>query len=105
MTADGSGIIDTIKYWCDGSPHKVVELVLAQIREFKLKGRVVAALGLEQSETKDHIISQLKAALGCLKECRTEDQRQEYRMAITMVAPSADGTRFSRGDYAIAVKW
>ena len=36
MTAGGSGIIDTIKYWCDGSEPKVLQLVLAQIREFKL---------------------------------------------------------------------
>ena len=50
----------------------------------------MAALGLQQNETHNYILSQLKSALACLKECHTEEQRQQYRLAVTLVAPNFD---------------
>ena len=90
MTSDGTGVIDTIKYWCEGSQEKALQLVLAQIRHFELKDRVVDSLGLEVNDTTNYILSQLKSALACLKDQRTEEQRQQYRLALTLVAPGGE---------------
>ena len=80
-------MVDTLRYWCDGSVDKALELVLASMKHLGLRDRVVDALGLKQNETHAYIVERIKAAVAELKHCRSEEQRQQYRIILTAVAP------------------
>ena len=87
MVADETGMMDTLRYWCQGSEEKALQLVMAQIKELGLRDRVVDALGLKQNEDHLCVIGRLKAAISSLKQCRNEQQRQEYRLLLAAIAP------------------
>jgi len=91
MLADNNGLVDTVKYWAEGSREKALELVLAQIKHFELKDDVGANLGLivstAESQTNAYIVETAASALQALKECRSETHRLEYRLALTVLAP------------------
>ena len=41
-------MMDTLRYWCQGSEEKALQLVIAQINKLEVRDRVVDALGLKQ---------------------------------------------------------
>jgi hypothetical protein len=96
MRTPAKGMIDTVKYWAAGSEEKALELVLGLLNHFKLRDRVVARLGLQTNETEVFILEKLRGALRCLRECRSEEQRQQYRLALTLVVPNADDDMSAR---------
>ena len=85
--------MDTLKYWCEGSEEKLLQLVMAQINQFELREEVADQLGVTLSkeeqkvaETRALIVERAADALAILKECRTETQRLQYRLTITVLA-------------------
>ena len=88
LLSDSTGMLDTLRYWCQGSEDKAVELILAAISSLGLHDRIVAALGLEVNETYKYIVEErLSPAVCAVKGCRTEQQRQEYRLLLNAIAP------------------
>ena len=94
MLSKCSGLVDTLKYWCQGSEEKLLQLVLAQIRHFKLEQLVADELDARQStrdarrhRTNENIVSRARAAIQELKRCQSESQRREYRIVLTALAP------------------
>ena len=89
-----SGLVDTLKYWCQGSEHKLLQLVMSQIRHFNLEDKVAGELDAQCStrdaktnRTNRYIVSRARSALQTLKQCTSEQQRQEYRVVLTALAP------------------
>ena len=73
--------MDTLKYWCEGSEEKLLQLVMAQINQFDLREEVADQLRVTLSkeeqkvaETRALIVERAADALAILKECRTETQ-------------------------------
>ena len=83
----GTGILDTVKYWAQGSAAAVLQLVMTLIKSFGLESQVAAELGAELDETNQYIVDRANAALQILKQCQTEEQRQHYRVVLTALAP------------------
>jgi Skp family chaperone for outer membrane proteins len=89
-----SGILDTVKYWAQGSAVAVLQLVMMLIKSFGpafgLESQVAAELGAELDQTNQYIVDRARASLTVLKQCRTEEQRQHYRVVLTALAPDND---------------
>jgi hypothetical protein len=101
-----TGVSDTLKYWCEGSQEKLLQLIMAQIETFGLREEVSGQLGLtlnkrqqRDAETNAHIVRTAADALAILKQCRTETQRLQYRLAMTVLAPTAGEWR--RENYSL----
>jgi hypothetical protein len=91
-----TGVNDTLKYWCQCSQEKLLQMIMAQIEAFGLREEVSGQLGLTLNkkqqrdvETNAHIVRIAADALAILKQCRTETQRLQYRLAMTVLAPTA----------------
>ena len=93
MRSDDTGMLDTMKYWARGSLAAVLQLIMALIHHFKVESEVAAELGLQQNETNQYIVDRLSSSLQILKQCRTEEQRQHYRVVLTAVAPVKVGEK------------
>jgi hypothetical protein len=89
MLAAPTGIVDTLKYWCKGSEIKLPQLIMRQIHHFGLRDRVITELGLQSNETHNYIVSTARDALAILKECHNEEQRQQFRLVTTALAPDS----------------
>jgi len=87
MVADGTGINACVEYWCEGSVPKVKQIVMALIQKHGLQKLVAAELDLERCETNDYIVGRARAAVQALKECRCEEERLQYRLILTALAP------------------
>jgi hypothetical protein len=61
--------------------------VSAFARRLSLSDEVAAQLGAGADETNKHIVQRARAALQELKKCGSEQQRQEYRVVLTALAP------------------
>ena len=98
LTAPNNGLIPTMKYWARGSLPSVLQLIMGLIAHFELKEQVAAELevGL-QNETHNCIVERLGDALQVLKQCRSEEQRQHFRVVLTALAPAKVDPRFSKG--------
>ena len=87
MQADRTGLVDVLRYWCKGSEVRAVELIMSQIKHFDLGHKVAAELGAQCETTNSYIVGRANAALQELKQCKSEQQRQEYRIVLTALAP------------------
>ena len=98
-----TGVSDTLKYWCEGSQEKLLQLIMAQIETVGLREEVSGQLGLtlnkrqqRDAETNAHIVRTAADALSILKQCRTETQRLQDRLAMTVLAPTAGAGMHNR---------
>ena len=87
MVSEGTGILDTVKKWGKGSEAKLLDVVLSLIGRHKLQDKVAAEIGTATESTAGYIVKRARAALQELKQCKSEAQRQEYRLALTILAP------------------
>jgi hypothetical protein len=67
------------------------------INTFRLESQVAAELGAELDQTNLYIVDRAKASLHILKQCRTEEQRQHYRIVLTALAPEKAEHRDNKG--------
>jgi hypothetical protein len=81
------GIVATLEYHCEGSHAKLLDIVTYLISRYDLSDEVAAQLGAGADETNKHIVQRARAALQELKKCGSEQQRQEYRVVLTALAP------------------
>lgn len=96
-TSPGTGMVDCVKYWAQGSAGAVLQLVVCLIQHFKLEKQVAAELQVEATETNAYIVSQAKGALQILKQCESEEQREHYRVVLTALAPEKVGPKERAG--------
>ena len=90
-------VMDTIKYWAQGSVAAVLQLVMMLISSFGLESQVAAELGAELDQRNLYIVNRANAALQILKQCRTKEQRQHYRIVQTALAPEKVEHRDNQG--------
>ena len=95
--SEGTGIMDTVKYWARGSAVAVLQLVMILISSFGLESEVAAELGAQLDETNQYIVNRAKNSLQILKQCRTEEQRQHFRIVLTALAPTKADARDNAG--------
>jgi hypothetical protein len=93
MTTPATGVLACIKYWSEGSAMKVLQLIMALISTFCLQELVAVELGLQHNETNQYIVDRLGDSLRVLRQCRSEEQRQHFRVVLTAVAPKKVGCR------------
>ena len=53
----------------------------------QVEDAVAAHLGASTKSTAQYIVKRARAALAELKHCRSESQRQQYRLVLTVLAP------------------
>jgi hypothetical protein len=87
LNAPRSGLLSCIKLWSRGSIAAVLQLVMALVHHFKLQEQVAGELGLRQNETDRYIVDRARDALQVLKATESEEQREEYRIVLTALAP------------------
>ena len=87
LHADKTGMIDTIRYWVQGSAERVLQLLIALMAAFGIREQVAVELKAEAEGVNADIVSRLHGSLQILKQCETEEQRQHYRVVLTSVAP------------------
>ena len=87
MNATEHGLEDTLKYWCQGSKAKLLQLILAVIQRHDLKEQVLLELCGTSDATNTYIVQQARSALAELKACKSEQQRQQYRLILSALAP------------------
>ena len=97
------GLIGAVRYWANGSRNNVVHMLLGLIDEFDVKDAIRAKLfrqASRQAETDRLIVDRLVEALEVLKGCQTEQQRKDYLLALSLVAPcraeERSGTGYAR---------
>ena len=83
----GVGIIKVMEDQCEGSEAKLLDIVCDLIRRYELEDAVAAHLGASTESTAQYIVKRARAALAELKHCRSESQRQQYRLVLTVLAP------------------
>lgn len=83
----GVGIVKVMEDHCEGSEAKLLDVVCDLIRRYNLEDAVAAHLGASTESTAQYIVKRARAALAELKHCRSESQRQQYRLVLTVLAP------------------
>jgi hypothetical protein len=81
------GLVGWISYWCCGDAALAVVMLVALIKALGLTELVSNALGSRQqkeAETNAKIVDLLKHALDETKNCRTEQQRVEFHIALAL---------------------
>ncbi len=84
------GLIGWIQYWCCGDAALAVVMLVVLINALGLTELVSNALGSrkqKEAETNAKIVDLLKHALDETKNCRTEQQRVEFHIALACVMP------------------
>jgi hypothetical protein len=84
----GVGIVDMLEVHCEGSQEKLVSIVHSIIDRFNIRDRMVADFGVALDQTNALIVGQLRSVLQELKQCRSEQQRQQYRIILTAAVPA-----------------
>ena len=91
---DRLGLIGAVCYWARGYKQNVVRLIKKVIHAFGVEKDISAHLFKKtrrEAET-DHLMTErLVAAIDVLKECRSEQQRLDFRFALSLVAPPRTG--------------
>ena len=90
MHHDRMGLVGALQYWARGSKSNAECLVLKLIRHFDVGDAVRAELFQKvrrEAETDKVIVDRLVEALDVLKGCQTEQQRLDYALALSLVAP------------------
>ena len=67
------------------------------MQHYKLHEKMRQQYGAEQNQTNQYIINRARAALYILKQCDSEQQRKEYRVALTVLAPEQVAERDNSG--------
>ena len=90
------GLAGSARFWARGSQRNAERLVLQLVREFHIEDAVRAELFKKvrrEAETDKMIVDRLVAALDVLKGCQTEQQRRDFHLALSLVAPERVGAR------------
>ena len=85
----GTGIEEMLEVHCEGSEAKLLDIVYAIIGKYNLQAQVKGHFGITVDATNAYIVGRAKAALKELKHCRSEAQRQQYRLVLTVLAPES----------------
>jgi hypothetical protein len=94
------GLVGAGRYWANGSRKNVVRMLLGLIDEFDLADAVRAKLfqkACRQVETDRLIVDRLVDALEVLKGSQTEQQRKNFLLALSLVAPPRAAVRDGEG--------
>ena len=94
------GLVGAVRYWANGSHENVAAMLLGLINEFDVKDAIRAKLfqkASRQAETDRLIADRLVEALEVLKGCQTEQQRKDYLLALSLVAPPRAAERSGEG--------
>jgi hypothetical protein len=94
------GLIGAVRYWADGSRANVVSMLLGLIHEFDVADAIRCKLfqkARRQAETDRIIVDRLVEALEVLKGCQIEQQRKDYLLALSLVAPPRAKERNGKG--------
>ena len=84
------GLVGWISYWCCGDAALAVVMLVVLINTLGLTELVSDALGnrkQKEAETNAKIVDLLKHALDETKNCRTDQQRVEFHIALVCVMP------------------
>jgi hypothetical protein len=84
------GLVGWISYWCSGDSALAVDILLTLINTLGLTVLVSDALASrkkKEAETNANIVDLFKDALDEIKNCRTEQQRVEFHIALACVMP------------------
>jgi hypothetical protein len=87
------GLVGWISYWCCGDAALAVVILVALINTLGLTELVSDALGSrkqKEAETNAKIVDLLKHALDEAKNCRNEQQRVEFYIALACVMPARE---------------
>jgi hypothetical protein len=92
------GLVGWIAYWCLGDSALAVDIIVALIKTLGLTELVSDALATrkqKEAETNAKIVDLFKEALDEIKNCRTEQQRVEFHIALACVMPprEAEGSK------------
>ena len=81
------GLVGNVQYWAEGSSECAAHLLMELISRLGLTDRMRDLLGnkaaARAAQTDTFIVNRLVEALTVLKECRSEEQRREYLIALT----------------------
>ena len=95
--APKTGLLDVVKYWARGSSAAVLQLVWALVLHFQLEEQLRERLTDERASTNQYIVGRIGDALSIAKRCASEQQRREYRVILTAVAPELAAQRDKSG--------
>jgi hypothetical protein len=87
------GLVGWISYWCCGDAALAVVILVVLINTFGLTEIVSDTLGnrkQKEVETNTKIVDLLKHALDETKNCRNEQQRVEFHIALVCVMPARE---------------
>ena len=87
------GLVGWISYWCCGDAALAVVMLVALINTLGLTELVGDALGSrkqKEAQTNAKIVDLLKHALDETKNCRNEQQRVEFHIALACVMPARE---------------
>jgi len=92
------GLVGWIAYWCLGDSALAGDIIVALIKTLGLTELVSDALASrkhKEAETNAKIVDLFKEALDEIKNCRTEQQRVEFHIALACVMPprEAEGSK------------
>merc|ERR1711959_708860 len=88
-----NGLIRFVRYWTFGSLMRVILLLVALARFFKVENDVAVALSAELRSNKKnvsceaYICDHLRSSLQILKRCESEEQRTAHYVVLTAVGP------------------
>jgi len=95
------GMVGSVQDWANGSRFRVAFMLSELAIYFKVESEVAERLGfklsaeqVKQAKVDGYIVDRTIAALHQLKQCRTEEERQDYGTVLAAVAP----TREAKGD-------
>lgn len=86
-------IVGAFQYWARASMAKVVSLLVLIMSHFGVLDLILNALLKEdtpltrQIQTREYIVQRARSGLEIVKQCSSERQREEYHIAIGLVAP------------------
>jgi len=104
MNSDVTGVLACIKHWARGSHAALMQIVMAVIACFQLQDDVASELGLQQNATNQYIVQRANASMQVLKQCGNEEQRQQYRALLAMLAPEMGADMAARTAAALGVR-
>jgi hypothetical protein len=94
------GLVGAMRYWAGGSRDNVIHMLLGLINEFAVADAIRSRLfrkAQREVETDRLIVDRLVEALEVLKGSQTEQQRKDYKLALSLVAPPRVTERSQEG--------
>ena len=90
---DRLGLVGWIAFWYNGDSALAVEVVVVLIKMLDLKELVSVALAgtkYKEAETNAKIVDLVKHTLDKTKNCRNEQQRVEFHIALDCIIPTRE---------------